>query len=100
MFNRILKSILQNSKPNREKFVKSKKLYIETTVKNRSQNYNKIITRKMTTFSKPGFSFYGGGGNGGGGGPKLPKGIIYMFIAAVSCNISSKLVKRANSKEE
>ena len=52
----------------------------------------------MTTFSKPGFSFYGGGGNGGD--PKWPKGIIYMFIAAVSCNISSKLVKRANSKEE
>jgi hypothetical protein len=48
----------------------------------------------MATFSEPGSSFYGGGG-----GPNWSKGIIYMFIVAVSCNISSKLIKSAKSKE-
>ena len=97
MFARILKPILQNSKLNREKFVKNKKLYIDSIVKNRQQNHNKVVTRKMATFSEPGSSFYGGGG--GGGGPNWSTGIIYMFIVAVSCNISSKLLKKSNSKE-
>jgi hypothetical protein len=97
MFARILKPILQNSKLNRVKFVKNKKLYIDSIVKNRQQNHNKVVTRKMATFSEPGSSFYGGGG--GGGGPNWSKGIIYMFIVAVSCNISSKLIKSAKSKE-
>jgi len=96
MFARIFKPILQNSKLNRERFIKNKKLYVESIIKNRQQNHNKVVTRKMTTFSEPGSSFYGGGG---GGGPKWTEGIFYMFIVAFSYNISSKLLKKSNSKE-
>lgn len=97
MFARILKPILQNSKLNRENFIKNTKLYVESITKNRQQNYNKVVTRKMATFSEPGSSFYGGGG-GGGGGPKWTEGIFYIFIVAFSYNISSKLFKKSNSK--
>jgi hypothetical protein len=99
MFKIILKPkpkpipILQNSKLNREKFVKNKKLYIESICKNRQQNYNKIITRKMSCFSYTGYSFYEGG-NGGG-----PKDIIYMFVLAFSCDICVKFMKNTNIKE-
>jgi len=96
MFARILKPILQNSKLNREKFIKNKKLYVESIIKNRQQNHNKVVNRKMTTFSEPVSSFYGGGG---GGGPKWTEGIFYIFIAAVSYNISSKFLKNSNSKQ-
>lgn len=98
MFARIFKPILQNSKLNRERFIKNKKLYVESIIKNRQQNHNKVVTRKMTTFSEPGSSFYGGGG-GGGDGPKWTEGIFYMFIVAFSYNISSKLLKKSNSKQ-
>ena len=96
MFTRTFKLIFQTSKLNREKFVKDKKLYNESIVKYRQNNYNKIVTRKMSSYSQDGTSFNGGGG----GGPNLGQGIIYMFIVAVSCNISSKLLKNANSKKE
>jgi hypothetical protein len=73
LFNRtLIKPIFQTSKLNREKFV----------------------IKKM---SSSGASFYGGGG---GGGPNWVQSIIYMFIVAVSCNISSKLIKNTNSKQE
>ena len=98
MFARIFKPILQNSKLNRERFIKNKKLYVESIIKNRQQNHNKVVNRKMTTFSEPGSSFYGGGG-GGGDGPKWTEGIFYMFIVAFSYNISSKLLKKSNSKQ-
>jgi len=98
MFNRtFIKPIFQTSKLNREKFVKSKKLYNESIVKNRQDHYNKIITRKMSSYTEHETSFNGGGG---GGGPNWVQSIIYMFIVAVSCNISSKLIKNTNSKRE
>jgi len=94
MFNRtFIKPIFQTSKLNRENFVKNKKLYNESIVNNRQNNYNKFVTRKMSSY---GASFYGGGG----GGPNWGQSIIYMFIVAVSCNISSKLIKNTNSKQE
>jgi len=89
------RAIFQTSRLNREKFVKSKKLYNESIVNNRQNSYNKFVTRKM---SSCGASFYGGGG--GGGGPNWVQSFIYMFIVAVSCNISSKLIKNTNSKQE
>ena len=95
LFNRtFIKPIFQTSKLNREKFVKNKKLYNVSIIINRQNNYNKFVTRKMSSY---GASFYGGGG---GGGPNWFQSIIYMFIVAFSCNISSKLIKNANSKQE
>jgi hypothetical protein len=90
MSNRIyylLRSLLQNSKLNREKFVKNKKTYNELIKKNKQQNYNKIITRKMSTYIPP-LSFRGGGG------PKKPNNIFYMFLAASSVYISSNFVDK------
>jgi hypothetical protein len=99
LFNRtFIKPIFQTSKLNREKFVKNKKLYNVSIINNRQNNYNKFVTRKMSSYSQQGASFYGGGG--GGGGPNWFQSIIYMFIVAFSCNISSKLIKNANSKQE
>ena len=96
MFNRtFIKPIFQTSNLNREKFVKNKKLYNVSIIINRQNNYNNFVTRRM---SSCGASFYGGGG--GGGGPNWVQSFIYMFIVAVSCNISSKLIKNTNSKQE
>ena len=44
-----IRSILQNSKLNREKFVNNKKKYNMTTVKNR--NHNMVIKRKFCSSS-------------------------------------------------
>ncbi len=38
-----IKNILQNSKLNREKFVKSKKIYSETIFKNKNRNNHNLI---------------------------------------------------------
>jgi hypothetical protein len=91
MFNRIFKPILQNSKLNREKFVKHKKVFVENLLKNKQQNHSKIITRKMHTYSKDRI-FTGCGGGGGGNGPK--QNIIYMFIMLSGVFISSKLERK------
>jgi hypothetical protein len=89
MFNRILKPILQSSKLNREKFVKHKKVFVENLLKNKQQNHNKIISRKMHTFSEnKKFTGYGGGGNG----PN--QNIIYMFIVLSGVFISSKFQRK------
>ena len=89
MFVRAVKLIFQTTKLNREKIVKNKKFYNESIINNRQNSYNKFVTRKMSSCSQDGASFYGGGG-----GPNFTQGIIYMFIVAVSCNISSKLLKK------
>jgi len=47
-----IKNILQSSKLNREKFVKSKKIYSETIFKNKNRN-NLIIKRKFCTYYPP-----------------------------------------------
>lgn len=96
MSTKILRVFLQNSKLNGEKFVNNKKKYIVSKLKNRQQNYNKIITRKMTTYNKLPLSF----GNGPNG-PNRPNGdsIIYMILAAFGFNISVN-IKKANSKQE
>ena len=92
MFTRIFKLILLNSKLNREKFVRNKKNYIESILKNRQQNYNRTITRKMTTYKKPPLSFLNG--------PNFPNGspIIYMIIAAIGFKISLN-IRKSNNKE-
>jgi hypothetical protein len=89
MTTRFLIPFLRNSRQNREKFIKNKKIYIETIVKNRQQNYNKTITRKMNTYH----SF--------GNGPKLPNEgyAIYLILAAFGFNISVNIMN-ANSNEE
>jgi len=86
MSNRIhyfIRNILQNSKLNREKFVNNKKNYNQIIAKNKQQNHNKIITRKMSTFVPP-LSF-GSTGGGGGKGPNDPKWktLIYMCILSL-----------------
>ena len=90
---KILRVFLQNSKLNGEKFVNNKKKYIVSKLKNRQQNYNKIITRKMTTYNKLPLSF--------GNGPNGPNrdSIIYMILAAVGFYISLN-INKANSKKE
>ena len=90
MSNRIqyfIRNILQNSKLNREKFVNNKKIYSHLISKNRQNNSNRIIIRKMTTFREPPLSFGGaplsfGGETGGGRGPRDPKWnpFIMMFV--------------------
>jgi len=47
-----IRSILQISKLNREKFVKSKKIYNENIIKNKNRN-NLIIKRKFCTYYQP-----------------------------------------------
>jgi hypothetical protein len=85
-----IRSILQNSKLNREKFVNNKGIYNLSISKNRKQNFNNIIKRKMSSYNHP-LSF-GGGGGGDGGGPKRPNnGILYMFAAFTGIYISSFL---------
>ncbi len=81
MSNRInyfIRSILQNSKLNREKFVKNKKIYNEYVAKRKQQNINTIIKRKFSTYSTP-LSF-----GGGGGGPKKPNWNELLAMAAVA----------------
>jgi len=45
-----IRNILQNSKLNREKFVKSRKTYSQTIIKNKS-NCNLICKRNFSTYS-------------------------------------------------
>ena len=72
MLNRtlyLMKSIFQNSKINRMNFIKNKKIYNENRYKNKQQNHNFVIKRKLSTF-QPFMT------NGGGGGDD--NGIIYL----------------------
>ena len=91
MSNRIIKPFLQYSRLNREKFVKPKKNYIESILKNRQQNYSKIISRKICMST---------GGEGRENDPKFPQGnnLIYMILAAFGVHISSN-INKANKKE-
>lgn len=75
--NRVLRTILQNSKLNREKFVKNKIIY--TSIKSKNQinsNYNMISKRKISTssYSPPQYN----SGFGGGG----PQGFGALFVCA------------------
>ena len=93
MFIRITKPILQSSNLNREKFVKNKKVFVENLLKNKQQNYNKIINRKMHTFSKDrNYTAFGGGGGG-------PNNLIYVFIMLSGVFISSKLERKNKEKK-
>jgi hypothetical protein len=96
MLNRsqyFIRAVLQTSKINREKFVKNKKIYNESLVKNRQNNINKIIVRKFSTYNRnPPFMEFNG--------PNPPNGnnIIYMIIAASGVYISSLLT--GNNKKK
>lgn len=89
MSNRVsyfIRSILQNSKLNREKFVNNKKNYNQFIAKNKQKNNNRIIIRKMSTFSPPPpLSF----GNLGGRGryPKDPKWNPFILMCIMSMGI-------------
>jgi hypothetical protein len=83
-----IRSILQNSKLNRDKFVSNKGIYNLSISKNKKQNYNKIIKRKMTTSYKPPLSFGGGPNNNNNNNNNR---IIYMIIVAGGTYISSIL---------
>ena len=99
MSNRVyyfIRSILQNSKLNREKFVNNKKKYNQIIAKNRQQNHNKIITRKMSTFVPPlsfGSTSTGGGGGKGPNDPKW-KPFIYMCVLSLGIVIPQYLIDR------
>jgi hypothetical protein len=88
MSNRVsyfIRSILQNSKLNREKFVNNKKIYNQFIAKNKQQNNNRIIIRKMSTI--PPLSFGSTGGGGGGKGPKDPKWDSFIIMGILSMGI-------------
>jgi len=88
MSNRVQNYIhkyLQNSKINREKFVKNKMIYNEYIAMSRLPNINKIIKRKMTTYSGSGGN---GGGNNGGGN------YLVMVMAALGAYISTEISKK------
>lgn len=73
-----IRSILQNSKLNREKFVKNKITYNSIKSKNKiNSNYNMIIKRKMSTsnYSPPQYNSDFGGGGG-------PSGFGALFVCA------------------
>ena len=56
MSNRVqyfIRTILQNSKLNREKIINNKEIYKLSISKNNQQNYNKIIKRKMSSYNPP-----------------------------------------------
>ena len=96
MFNRtFIKPIFQTSNLNREKFVKNKKIYNESIVNNRQNNYNKFVTRKMSSCRA---SFYGGGG--GGGGPNWSQSIIYMFIIIIPIRTKKRINGRSTNNQE
>jgi len=82
----IIRSLLQNSKLNRENFVNNKKKYNLYRSKPR---FNRIITRKMHTNSIPFPSFRKGPG---GNGPKLP--LAFIMFASLSAYISSNFNKK------
>jgi len=91
MFNRIhfiIRSLIQNSKLNRENFVNSKKKYNLSKSKTKQQGFNRIITRNLNTNSIPFPSF---GKGPGGNGPKLP--FALLFATALSAYISSNFNK-------
>jgi hypothetical protein len=91
-FQYFIRNILQNSKLNREKFVKNKRIYNESITKNRQKNNNRIIIRKMSTFTPP-LSF---GSTGGGKGPNNPKWepFIYMFVLSMGIIIPSNFTSK------
>ena len=79
-----IRKLFQNSKLNRENFVKNKKTYNKNIVKQRQYSFNKIITRGNHTYMKRPFSFgiFGAGMGGGGGGrkPTLETGFLFSLI--------------------
>jgi len=81
----IIRSLLQNSKLNRENFVNNKKKY---NLYRSKPGFNRIITRKMHTNSIPFLSF---GKGPGGNGPKLP--LAFIMFASLSAYISSNFNK-------
>ena len=88
MSTRILKQILQN-KVNREKIINQKKIYVENVLKNRQQNHNKIISRKMHSHSTNS-SF--------GNGPNNNNNLFYMLIVASGVFVSSNIRKNKEKK--
>ena len=89
MSNRVqyfIRNILQNSNLNREKFVNNKKIYSQLISKNRQNNSNRIITRKMSTFEPPLF----------GRGPRDPKWnpFILMFVMSMGIFIPQYLTDK------
>jgi len=92
MSNRIQHYIcrfLQNSKLNREKFVKNKSIYKKSLKK---VTVNKIIKRDMSSYCESGVFSGGNGGNGDNGdnGNNGGNELVYMFIMALGVYISSK----------
>ena len=88
MFNRpqfIIRSITQNSKICREKFINNKKKY--NLAKAKQYGFN-IITRKFHTNFVP-FSSFGGGGGPRRNGPNNLFTFI-LFCLALSAYVSSK----------
>jgi hypothetical protein len=82
-----IRRLFQNSKLNRENFVKIKKIYNENNVKQRQQNVNKIIIRKNHTYIKRPLTFanmIGCGFEGGNNGPNPPiqTGVLLILITA------------------
>ena len=76
-----IRNILQNSKLNREKFVKNKKTYSETIFKNKNRN-NLIFKRNFGTAS----NFPPPNNNNNGG-----NWVLVLMIATTSYIVSKKI---------
>jgi hypothetical protein len=98
MSNRVqyfIRTILQNSKLNREKIINNKEIYKLSISKNNQQNYNKIIKRKMSSYEPP-LSFGGGPNNNNNNNNN--NRIIYMIVVAGGAYISSFLTGKKGKK--
>jgi hypothetical protein len=85
----IIRSLLQNSKLNRENFVNNKKKYNLYKSKTKQTGFNRIITRNLNTNYTNYQTFGKGPGNNG---PNYSF-VFIMFASALSVYISKELNK-------
>ena len=89
-----IRNILQNSKLNREKFVKNKKLYNEKLYNQKNKrNYNLILKRNLNTnyYGLPPPNFNNNNNNNNN------NNLIYIIVAALGTYISTgRFVNKKN----
>ena len=81
-----IKTILHNSKLNREKFVRNKKIYNKMLSKNKNCNY--IINRNFGTFHAYDFNNNNNNNN--------KNKLIYLVIALTTYHITKKFIEEKN----
>lgn len=81
-----IRNILQNSKLNREKFVKNKKLYnvMVSKNKNKNKNFNYTIKRNLGTFHSYDFNNNNNNNNR----------LLYLILALTSYHITKRIIEK------